>query len=164
MKRVIFLLAMALMPALVLAQSNALIYQQRKADDSGFVYRTATPPSSHGFFYSDNLSKIPRWGTFGSTCTVTLGVLDCASSITLSGTSNNEGVVMLGATSGVATGTGTSLTPYKNNLGGGLVVGVSVTSNQANSYTVNVPTGWYFAVRQTSGTGLQVVSTFEQAY
>lgn len=89
--------------------------------------------------------------------------LQSQSSISLSGTSNNEGAITLGTTNAVATGVGTNVATYKNNLGGGLVVGLSITSQQANTYTVAVPAGYFFAVRQTAGTGLQIVSAFEQA-
>lgn len=94
-------------------------------------------------------------------CLITL-TLQAQSSISLTGASNNEGAITLGATTGVATGTGTNIVSYKNNLGGGLVVGLNITSIQANSYVIPVPAGWYFAVRQTAGTGLQVVSAFDQ--
>ena len=94
-------------------------------------------------------------------CLVTV-TLQSQSSISLAGASNNEGAIMLGATSAVAAGTGTALAAYKNNLGGGLVVGLNLNSTQANTYTVPVPANWYFAVRQTAGTGLQVVSVFDQ--
>lgn len=94
-------------------------------------------------------------------CIITI-TLQSQSSISLAGASNNEGAITLGSTSGVATGTGTNIAVYKNNLGGGLVVGLNLNSQQANSYFIAVPAGWYFAVRQTSGTGLQVVSAFEQ--
>lgn len=101
-------------------------------------------------------------------CTVTTRpcilviTLQSTSSISLSGTSNNEGIVTVGSTPGVATGTGTNLAPYKSNLGGGLVVGLSITNQQTNSYTVIMPIGYYIAVRQTVGTGLQIASAFEQ--
>lgn len=94
-------------------------------------------------------------------CLVTV-TLQSQSSISLAGASNNEGAIMLGSTSAVAAGTGTALAAYKNNLGGGLVVGLNLNSTQANTYTVPVPANWYFAVRQTAGTGLQVVSAFDQ--
>jgi hypothetical protein len=88
--------------------------------------------------------------------------LQSQSSFSLGGTSNNEGAITLGSTAAVNVGTGTSVATYKNNLGGGLVVGVSITSQQANTYQIAVPAGYYFAIRQTSGTGLQVVSAFDQ--
>lgn len=89
--------------------------------------------------------------------------LQSQSSISLSGTSNNEGAVTVGATNAVSSGTGTNIATYKNNLGGTLVVGLVINSLQANTYTVAVPPGWFFAVRQTAGSGLQIASAFEQS-
>lgn len=94
-------------------------------------------------------------------CVITV-TLQSQSSISLSGASNNEGQITVGSTSGVSSGTGTNVATYKNNLGGGLVVGLSLNSQQANTYTVFIPAGYYFAIRQTSGSGLQVLSAFEQ--
>lgn len=88
--------------------------------------------------------------------------LQSTSSISLSGTSNNEGFITYGATSAVTSGTGVNVGPYKSNLGGGLVVGLSITNQQTNTYTVIMPIGYYIAVRQTVGTGLQVLSAVEQ--
>ena len=88
--------------------------------------------------------------------------LQSQSQISLSGTSNNEGAITLGSTTAVNVGTGANVATYKNNLGGGLVVGLSITSQQANTYQVAVPVGYYFAIRQTAGTGLQIVSAFDQ--
>jgi len=88
--------------------------------------------------------------------------LQAQSSISLSGAANNEGAITVGATNAVATGSGTNIATYKNNLGGSLVVGLNLNSLQANTYTITLPAGWWFAVRQTSGSGLQVVSAFEQ--
>lgn len=94
-------------------------------------------------------------------CILTL-TLQANSSISLSGTSNNEGNIVIGSTNAVTSGTGTAVATYRNQLGGTLVIGLNITSNQSNTYSVFLPAGWYFAVRQTSGTGLQVVSAFEQ--
>ncbi|HBP5444009.1 TPA: hypothetical protein L6B67_02590 [Pseudomonas aeruginosa] len=95
-------------------------------------------------------------------CSITI-TLQAQSSVSLSGASNNEGAVTIGSTSGVATGTGTNIATYKNNLGGTLVIGLNLNSQQANTYSVLLPAGWYFAVRQTAGSGLEVVSAFDQA-
>lgn len=89
--------------------------------------------------------------------------LQSTSSFSLAGTVNNEGQIVIGSTNAVASGTGSAVGSYKNNLGGGLVVGVSVTNQASNTYTIALPAGWYFAIRQTSGTGLSVVSAFDQS-
>ena len=88
--------------------------------------------------------------------------IQSTSSISLTGAVNNEGVILIGSTNAVATGTGTSVGVYKNDLGGGLVVGLNLNMTQAQTTTLALPAGWFFAVRQTTGTGLQIVSAFDQ--
>lgn len=89
--------------------------------------------------------------------------LQAQSSISLGGAVNNEGAIVMGATSAVAAGTGTTVATYKNNLGGTLVVGLNLNSTQANTYTIAVPIGYYFAIRQTAGAGLTILSAYDQA-
>jgi len=89
--------------------------------------------------------------------------LQANSTISLSGASNNEGQIVIGATNAVAGGTGSAVGNYKNNLSGALVVGLSLGNQAACSYTIALPAGWFFAIRQTAGTGLQIVSAFDQA-
>jgi hypothetical protein len=88
--------------------------------------------------------------------------LQAQSSVSISGASNNEGAITIGAANTVAAGTGATVATYKNNLSGSFVAGLNINNLQASTYTINLPAGWWFAVRQTSGTGLQVVSAFEQ--
>lgn len=85
------------------------------------------------------------------------------SSISLGGTSNNEGGIWIGATNAVTAGTGTLIGSYKNSLGGALVVGLTVTSAQTQPYSFVLPAGWYWAARQTVGTGMTIVSVFDQS-
>lgn len=89
--------------------------------------------------------------------------LTSTSSISLSGTSNNEGAIWIGATNAVASGTGTRLAEYKNTLGGALVVGLTITTSQTQPYSFILPIGWYYAVRQLTGSGMSVVSVFDQS-
>lgn len=126
----------------------------------------ATGPAGPSAFGSPStrtvaLATAYQCATPAKPCLVTL-TLQAQSAISLAGASNNEGAITLGSTNAVASGTGTNIVSYKNNLGGGLVVGLNLTSLQANSYTVAIPANWYFAVRQTAGTGLTVVSAFDQ--
>lgn len=88
--------------------------------------------------------------------------LQAQSAISLLGASNNEGQILIGSTSAVGSGTGTVTATYKNNLSGTLVVGLNLNSQQANTYSVFVPANQWAAVRQTAGSGLQVVSVLEQ--
>lgn len=94
-------------------------------------------------------------------CLLTI-TLQAQSSISLGGASNNEGQIVLGSTNAVASGTGTVMATYKNNLGGTLVIGLNLNSQHSNTYTIAIPAAYYVAVRQTAGSGLQVVSTLEQ--
>lgn len=90
--------------------------------------------------------------------------LRATSSVTIAAANvANEAVFTLGATSGVATGTGTNIASYANNVAAGLVIGVSVSNTQATATSIRVPIGWYLAIRQTQGTGVTIASAFEQS-
>lgn len=88
--------------------------------------------------------------------------VQATSSISLGGAVNNEGSLVIGPSNTVAAGTGTAST-YKNDLGGTLVIGLNMSSQQANTYAAVIPIGWWFAVRQTSGVGISVLSAFDQS-
>lgn len=88
--------------------------------------------------------------------------LQSTSSVSLAGAVNNEGGVWIGATSAVASGTGTEVGVHKNNFGGTLVLGLNLSQTVAQTVSFILPAGWYFAVRQTLGTGLNVVSAYDQ--
>lgn len=78
MKKYLALLAvLTLWSNLAFSQANALIYQMRNSTDTNTLTRNAVPPNAHAFLFSDQSSKIPRWGTFGPTCSIALGTLDC---------------------------------------------------------------------------------------
>ncbi len=90
--------------------------------------------------------------------------LTSTSSISLSGSSNNEGEVRIGPLATVASGaSGSPVGIYRNNLGGTLIVGLTLTTQSCQTVSFTLPTGWYFAIRQTSGTGLNIVSAYEQS-
>lgn len=89
--------------------------------------------------------------------------LNSTASLTLGGGTTVVGEVRLGSTNGVATGSGVAVGAYKNSLTGTLVVGLAINSDSYNTITIMVPTGQYFAVRQTTGTGLVVVSAYDQS-
>lgn len=90
--------------------------------------------------------------------------LSSVSSISLSGAVNNEGEVVIGSTNGVAAGTGTKVGAYKNTMSGTLVIGLNLSNTQGSTVSFVLPAGWYFAVRQTVGTGLTVTSAFDQKF
>lgn len=70
--------------------------------------------------------------------------------------------IVIGPTSAVSAGTGTVIGKYKNSLTGTLVVGVAINNAQTTMHKVSLPAGWYVAVRQITGTGISVVSAFDQ--
>lgn len=85
------------------------------------------------------------------------------SSFTLAGNAPKEGGIWVGDSAGVASGIGAKLGEYSNVLSGVAVVGLTVLATQSQNYSFLLPAGWYYAVRQTVGTGLTIVSAFEQA-
>lgn len=88
--------------------------------------------------------------------------LSAKSAITLTGSTNNQAQIVIGSTNAVASGTGSALGLYKNNLTGAVVVGINLNSEQANTYSFDLPANGWFAIRQTAGTGLVVESAFDQ--
>lgn len=100
-------------------------------------------------------------GTPAKPAIVTL-TLTSTSSVSLAGSVNNTANIVIGSTSAVATGTGTTIAKYSNVLGGTLVIGLNLSTTQTNTYTINLPIGWYYAIVVTTGTGLSVDSAFEQ--
>lgn len=89
--------------------------------------------------------------------------LTSTSSASLSGVTSNAANIVIGATSNVATGTGTTVAKYANVLGGTLLVGLNVTNSATCSYTINLPSGWYFAVNNAnSTTGVAIDLVLEQ--
>lgn len=93
-------------------------------------------------------------------CSFTV-TLSSTASLSLAGGTTNTADVLIGPTSGVATGTGTVIAKYSNTMTGTLIVGLGVNTNANSSFTTIIPAGGYFAVRQTAGT-ISVVSAFDQ--
>lgn len=86
--------------------------------------------------------------------------LTSTASFSLTGGSTNTADILIGSTSGVATGTGTIMCKYGNSSTAGVAVGVGVTGIQGSTCTLALPTGWFFAIRQTAGT-VTIVSSFD---
>jgi hypothetical protein len=87
--------------------------------------------------------------------------LTSTSSLSLSVGSTASADIVIGSTSAVASGTGTVVGKYSNGLTGTLVVGLAINAVQTTPISFLLPAGWYFAVRQTTGT-VSVVSAFDQ--
>lgn len=116
-------------------------------------------------------SPITRAMALGTAYQCTNTARPCIFSITLQSQAlvsaglnvTSEAAITIGPTSGVATGTGINIQWFKNNMGAGLGLSLQVNKLDASGYTVIIPAGWYIAVRQTSGSGVQVVSAFDQS-
>jgi hypothetical protein len=90
--------------------------------------------------------------------------LECPAALSLTGGTTCTGQVIVGSTSGVATGTGTVVATYKNQNTGTLTIGLALTQTYDEVINVFVPAGGYFAVLQTSsGTSLSIVNAVDQA-
>ena len=136
-----------------------------------------------GALYSNGTSWVPLGGTNASigtptSRTLSLGTafqatttskaaivtvnLSSSASLTLSGGATNTATIVIGSTNGVASGTGTTVGNYSNSLTGTLVVGVTINTVSTSPVTFAHPAGWFFAVRQTSGT-VTITSAFDQS-
>lgn len=94
-------------------------------------------------------------------CVVEVSVTSTANFSLVGGTTNTA-TLLIGSTNGVASGTGTIIGNYTNSVTGTIAVGLNLNSQSVQTYTLTVPIGWYFAVRQTAGT-VSVVSAFDQS-
>lgn len=90
--------------------------------------------------------------------------LNSVASISLTNGTTIVGEVRIGSASSVSSGaSGTVVGSYKNTLTGTLVIGLALTHEDTSTVSFILPAGWYFAVRQTTGTGLTVSSAFDQS-
>lgn len=120
-------------------------------------------PSTIGAPTSRSLSLATAYQCTDNTkpCLVT-ATINSTVSFSLSGTVTNTAAMLIGSTNGVASGTGTVVGNYLNSVGGTIVIGLTLNNQATQSYTLAVPAGWYFAIRQTAGT-VSIVSAFDQA-
>lgn len=88
--------------------------------------------------------------------------LTSTAAISLSGGATNAADIVIGSTNGVAVGTGTQIGKYTNSNTGSLTIGLNLSTISGVGYSFALPAGWYFAVRQTSGT-VTITSAFDQA-
>lgn len=88
--------------------------------------------------------------------------LTSTANFSLSGGTTNSATIFIGPTNGVASGTGTAIDSYSNSVTGTIAIGLNQNSVQTTSYTINLPTGWFIAVKQTSGT-VSISSAFDQS-
>lgn len=91
---------------------------------------------------------------------VTINITSTANFSLVGGTTNSADI-LIGSTNAVASGTGTIVGKYSNSVTGTIAVGLNMNSASAVSYTIALPVGWYFSVRQTGGT-VSITSAFDQ--
>lgn len=87
--------------------------------------------------------------------------LTSTASITLAGSTSVIAEVVIGSTSAVASGTGTVIGRHANTYSGAVVIGVSISETITAPIAFVLPAGWYFAVRNISGTAT-VFSAYDQ--
>lgn len=88
--------------------------------------------------------------------------LTSTATLSLSGGTSNSATVVIGATSAVASGTGTVIANYSNTNTGALTIGLNLSTVSAVPVTFALPKSWFFAVLQTAGT-VSITSSFDQA-
>lgn len=88
--------------------------------------------------------------------------LTSTAALTLSGGTTNTADVLIGSTNAVASGTGSVVGKYANTNTGAVVIGVNLSTVSTVPLALSVPTGWYFAIRQTAGS-VSIVSAFDQS-
>jgi len=88
--------------------------------------------------------------------------LNSTATLSVSGGTTITGEVRIGPTNAVATGGGTAVGLYKNSLTGTLTATLNFNTDSYNTISFALPAGWFFAVRQTAGTTLSIVSAFDQ--
>lgn len=88
--------------------------------------------------------------------------LTSTANLSLTGGQTNSADIVVGSTNAVASGTGTLVCRYSNSSTGTLTIGLNTNTVAASTCTVALPIGWYFAIRQTSGT-VTITSAFDQA-
>lgn len=88
--------------------------------------------------------------------------LTSTATFSLSGGTTNSADILIGSTTAVSSGTGSKLGSYTNSVTGTIAVGLNMNSASAQQYSLPLPAGYYFAIRQTGGT-VAITSVFDQA-
>lgn len=138
------------------------------------VRSTQVGPNAHGQIVTSSPTQGPTGPTgpsaFGAPNTRTLALgtalqatnsakpaivtitLTSTANFSLSGGTTNTADVVIGATSGVGTSGGSTMGKYANSVTGTIAVGLNMSSVATTTYTLALPAGQWFAVRQTAGT------------
>lgn len=149
---------------------------QALTDDSGYMFNpggtwislnslitfpTQAPPTvGTPTSRSLSLSTAYQATTSANAAVVTVNLTSSASLTLTTGTTNTASVI-IGSTTAVASGTGTTIGQYSNSLTGSLVIGLNVSTSSQSPITFALPAGWYFAVIQGTGS-VTISSAFDQ--
>jgi hypothetical protein len=87
--------------------------------------------------------------------------LSSSATLSLSGGTTNTATVVVGSTTGVATGTGTVICNYANTNTGALTIGLNLSTVMGSTCSFGLKAGDYFAIRNTAGT-VTITSAFDQ--
>lgn len=88
--------------------------------------------------------------------------LTSTANFSLSGGTTNSADVVIGTTSGIGTSGGSTMGKYSNSVTGSIAVGLNMNSIMTSTYTLALPIGGFFALRQTAG-AVTITSTFDQS-
>lgn len=86
-------------------------------------------------------------------------IVDLTTTVAVGTPQANTAELIVGSTTGVASGTGTLADTYRNDL---TVTLISLGFTGRQKLQASVPAGYYFAIRRTVGTGITIVSAFDQ--
>lgn len=88
--------------------------------------------------------------------------LSSAATLTLTGGTPNSATVYIGSTSAVASGTGMAVCQYTNTNAGTLTIGLNLVQTLVAPCQLSLPTGWFFAIVQTSGS-VSIINASDQS-
>jgi hypothetical protein len=135
------------------------------ADSNQIIHMPAYPAAFGGIGSPStrSLSQNTAYqATNSSLGAIEIITISSSAAVTISGGATNTANILVGTTSGVATGTGTTVASYSNSMTGTLVVGVSVTNGSNTTFSIFVPAGQYFSINSGSGS-VSIVSVIEQS-
>lgn len=122
---------------------------------SSYAFSTGAPVSRTVAFATAYQASTPAKAAVVSV------IIDCTTTITVGSPQANTVELIIGPTNAVASGTGTLADTFRSDLSVSILISLGWTGRQA--LQCMLPAGYYFAVRRTVGTGMTIVSAFEQA-
>lgn len=87
--------------------------------------------------------------------------ISCTATVALGSAQTNTVELRIGSTNSVASGGGTQVDVTSTSLSVSVIISIGWTGQQ--TLKASLPIGWYFAARQTAGTGCSVQSAADQS-